>query len=135
MNDTGSSGYTNDNTKKYIAYCFHSVEGYSKLGSYTGTGATDGPFIYTGFRPAFVLLKSTSAAESWENMDNKRDVFNGNTGELRANLSNAETSNNDVDFLSNGFKIRTAAGQWNTNDHNYVYMAFAEQPAKYSNAR
>ena len=135
VNDTGSSGYTNDNTKKYIAYCFHSVEGYSKLGSYTGTGATDGPFIYTGFRPAFVLLKSTSAAESWENMDNKRDVFNGNTGELRANLSNAETSNNDVDFLSNGFKIRTAAGQWNTNDHNYVYMAFAEQPAKYSNAR
>ena len=119
----------------FVAYCFAEVEGYSKIGSYTGNGNADGAFVYTGFRPAYIIIKSSTAAESWEIMDNKRETYNGSTAELRANLSNAETTGNNIDFLSNGFKIRTAAGQWNTSAATYIYMAFAENPFKNSLAR
>jgi len=122
------NGGNNDNGNTYVAYCFNSVEGYSKFGKYTGNGSTDGTFVYTGFRPAWVLLKATSGTESWELMDNKRLGYNGGTGELRADLSNAETTTNQVDFLSNGFKPRTTAGQWNSNGTIYIYLAFAENP-------
>jgi hypothetical protein len=122
------NGGNNDNGNNYIAYCFNSVEGYSKFGKYTGNGSTDGTFVYTGFRPAWVLLKATSGTESWELMDNKRLGYNGGTGELRADVANAETTTNQVDFLSNGFKPRTTAGQWNSNGTIYIYLAFAESP-------
>jgi len=124
----GDNNSINDSGDNYIAYIFAPIKGYSKFGSYTGNGNADGPFVYTGLKPAFVLLKSISASESWELMDNKRLGYNGGTGELRANLSNAETTTNQVDFLSNGFKPRTTAGQWNTNGHTYIYIAFAEHP-------
>ena len=124
----GTRSEVNTNTSTYIMYCFKNIQGYSKIGKYIGNGNADGTFVYTGFKPAFVLLKSSTAAESWELMDNKRLGYNGGTGELRANLTNAETTSNQFDLLSNGFKPRTTAGQWNTNNATYIYMAFAESP-------
>jgi hypothetical protein len=119
-----------------IAYCFHSVEGFSKFGSYTGNGSTDGPFVYTGFRPAFVVTKRTDASgNSWRLWDNERG-FNGNIGYLYPNLSNAEaTGEGLLDILSNGFKVRTTSTDQNASGGTYIYMAFAENPFKYSNAR
>ena len=90
-----------------IAYCFHSVEGYSKLGVYEGNGSTDGPFVYTGFRPAFTILKRTDSTASWLISDNKRDPHNLVTTGLFPNGSGADTTGYDLDFLSNGFKRRT----------------------------
>jgi hypothetical protein len=124
----GTRNEVNQNTKNYVMYCFKNIQGYSKIGSYVGNGNADGTFVYTGFKPAFVLLKSSTAGESWELMDNKRLGYNGGTGELRANLTNAETTSNQFDLLSNGFKPRTTAGQWNTNNETYIYAAFAESP-------
>jgi len=125
----GSSG---DNM---IAYCFHSVEGFSKFGSYVGNGSTDGTFVYTGFRPAMVILKRTDSGGSWTIQDIARDSTNPNSPHLFIHASEAEASTtNDVDFLSNGFKLRHDSRQ-NTSGATYIYMAFAENPFKYSNAR
>ena len=122
VNDVNQSG------RQFQFYAWSAIQGYSKFGSYVGNGNADGPFVYTGFKPAFVLLKSTSNGEAWELMDNKRLGYNGGSGELRANLTNVGTTTNVFDLLSNGFKPRTTAGQWNTNAATYVYMAFAEHP-------
>jgi hypothetical protein len=126
----GTESSTNTNNGTYIAYCFNSVKGFSKFGSYTGNGSTDGPFIYTGFKPAFVLLKRTDSAGSYYIYDNKRDSFNVMTKNLFPNTNDAEddNSNNNTDFLSNGFKIRTISGARNTSGASYIYMAFAEEP-------
>jgi hypothetical protein len=119
-----------------VMYCFAEVEGYSKFGSYTGNGSTDGPFVYCGFRPAFVIFKATNNASSWVMQDNTRDTYNPTDKNLYANLSNAEdTGDRLVDFLSNGFKPRLGTYDPNKSGYNYIFMAFAEQPAKYSNAR
>jgi hypothetical protein len=122
-----------------IAYCFHSVEGFSKFGSYTGNGSTDGPFVYTGFRPAFVICKvAVGATGGWNMFDSARDPYNEVNGAMVANLSNAEdvlTTQNDLDFLSNGFKIRETNNNLNGSGHTFIYMAFAENPFKYANAR
>ena len=118
-----------------LAYCFHSVDGYSKIGTYTGNGSSDGPFVYTGFRVAWLLNKSVTNTSQWALLDAARDVGNPTTQQLFANLSNAEgTSSGGYDFLSNGFKIRDN-GFNNTSGQTYIYLAFAEQPFKYSNAR
>jgi len=117
-----------------IAYCFHSVEGYSKISSYTGNGSADGPFVYTGFRPAFILAKNTST-QDWVVYDNSRDPDNSVGNYLLPNTSGAESSYVNYDFLSNGFKLRDAGGSLNINGHTYIYMAFAEMPFKYANAR
>ena len=139
VNDTGSSGYTNDNTKKYIAYCFHSVEGYSKMGSYVGNGSTDGPFVYTGFRPAWVMIKQIDSVNDWGIFDIKRNTFNSLNNVLYPNLSIAELSfsaGQGIDAISNGFKVRVGTPSLiNTTSAPYIYLAFAEQPFKYSNAR
>ena len=126
----GTSGST------YIAYCFAEIEGYSKFGSYTGNGSTDGTFVYTGFRPAFVLVKDTGAAD-WDIQDTTRSPFNPSVVRLWANLSSAEvTSTYDIDFLSNGFKLRSTNPDTNSNGDTKIYMAFADgQPFKYANAR
>ena len=121
-----------------VAYCFHNVEGYSKIGSYTGNGSTDGTFVYTGFRPAFVMIKTTTiSGQYWILRDNKRDTFNNDStgSSLYANTPDSEgTGNIDIDFLSNGMKMRDSGN--NTNGSGtYIYMAFAEQPFKFSNAR
>jgi len=124
----------------FIAYCFHSVEGYSKFGSYTGNGSADGPFVYTGFRPAFVMVKASSAGGAgyeWQMFDTARDISNDQTAFLKANLSDAESNGDPIDILSNGFKPRAGSARNNGSGVTYIYMAFAEDggPFKFSNAR
>ena len=118
------------NTTDYIAYCFAEKKGFSKFGSYTGNGSADGTFVYTGFKPAFVIIKNSSEAADWEMADNKRTSSGGNVidKELKPNDSGAETTNNYIDFLSNGFKLRNGFGNWNGSGTPYIYMAFAENP-------
>ena len=131
------SGEFNVTGRDYIAYCFHSVEGFSKLGSYTGNGSTDGPFVYTGFKPAFVLFKKTNiTTASWGIRDNTRYTYNPTRNTLYADKSDAEYTGtaHDVDFLSNGFKPRTTDGLFNSSGATYIYMAFAENPFKFSTA-
>jgi hypothetical protein len=126
----------NHNTNTMIAYCFHSVEGYSKVGSYVGNGNADGPFVYTGFRPAFVLTKVTNAADDWSIADYARSPHNVAGESLRPNSNSAEDSAADIDILSNGFKVRQAdSHRINYNNDTFIYIAFAETPFKYSNAR
>ncbi len=125
----------NNSGDAHIAYCFHSVDGYSKIGSYTGNGSSDGPMIYTGFRPAFVLLKISSASNDWILQDNKRDTYNAVGHYLRPNTNDAELDEDSIDFLSNGFKLRTTSGARNTSSGTHIYLAFAESPFKTANAR
>jgi hypothetical protein len=132
----GTAGNTNSNTQKYVAYCFAEVDGYSKMGTYTGNGSADGPFIYTGFRPAFIMFRSTSLC-NWVIVDSARSTFNVMDDSLYPNTSGSEiTTITDVDFLSNGFKWRAnLPNETNASGQTYVYMAFAENPFKNSNAR
>jgi hypothetical protein len=129
----------NQNGINYVAYCCAQVAGYSAFGSYTGNGSADGPMVFTGFRPAYVMIKQSSASgEHWVLLDNKRNTENVVNKELYANLANAEGSNAGnatLDFLSNGFKIRTSNAGQNTNGATYIYAAFAESPFKYALAR
>jgi len=119
-----------------VAYCFHSVEGYSKVGSYTGNSNADGTFVFTGFRPAWILIKrTTDGTYHWRIYDSKRSPFNEVDDYLSANLTNAEATGLDIDFLSNGFKIRTSNDDINDASKNYIYLAFAESPFKFANAR
>ena len=123
-----------------LAYCFHSVDGYSLVSTYVGTGSTDGPFVYTGFRPAWLLVKSTGgspANNGWYLYDNKRNNFGTLVDvQLYANLSSADDDGSrDVDFLSNGFKPRLTDVNVNASGVSYLYLAIAEQPFKYANAR
>ena len=132
------SGDTNVNasSQDIIAYCFHSVEGYSKFGSYTGNSSTDGPFVYTGFKPAFVMVKATGTASNWFTWDVQRNTYNAATTPLFPNSIGAEEATlYPIDFLSNGFKLRASAGYGTNESAAYIYMAFAESPFKYSNAR
>ena len=132
----GTDTATNFNGNNLVAYCFSEIEGYSKFGSYTGNGVVDGNFVYTGFRPAFVLLKNASATGAWHIMDNKRaSAFNVVTGQLYANSSAAEAVGATLDFTSNGFKIRTNSADVNGSTNNIIYAAFAENPFKNSLAR
>ena len=113
-----------------VAYCFHSVEGYSKIGKYTGNGSTDGAFVYTGFRPSFFLTKPASTTGEWTMYDNTRDTFNVADHRLAANDSASEYNNGNglIDFLSNGFKMRVNHPSNNSSGVTYLYMAFAENP-------
>ena len=124
-------------TNNYIMYAFHSVDGYSKVGSYTGNGATDGPFVYTGFRPKYVLWRRSNDSGGWTIWDDARDSDNEIDKYFYANSSDSEFSAQAlrVDFLSNGFKPRTTNVWGNASGSTYVYIAFAETPFKYSNAR
>jgi hypothetical protein len=136
----GDTGWTNTNTATYVAYCFAEVEGFSKFGSFVGNGSTDGAFVYLGFRPAFVMLKDSSVGgvgSNWGMFDNDRLGYNSFQRDLRANVINAEGTDNDlIDFLSNGFKIRsTSSGFGGGSGTTYIFMAFAENPFKYSLAR
>ena len=131
----GNDPQTNGNSNDMIAYCFAEKKGFSKFGSYTGNGNADGTFVYTGFKPAFVLFKNTSAAASWVMHDTKRDTFNVSGKGLFPNETTAEsaTTGREFDILSNGFKIRTTGGEKNTSGNTYIYMAFAEHPLVSSN--
>ena len=124
----GSSGANNGSGNSLIAYCFAQKTGYSKFGSYTGNGSTDGAFVYTGFKPAFVMLKPTSTTGNWFILDNKRSSFNVMDKYIRANESSAEATFSMVDFVSNGVKIITSDSSINGSGVSYIYMAFAEAP-------
>jgi hypothetical protein len=125
----GTGGTPNNNGSNYIAYCFAEKKGFSKFGSYTGNGNNDGAFIYTGFKPAFVINKIYSGTtSSWNIFDNKRDGFNDQNKQLYADLSNAEASGGKIDLLSNGFKVRSSSDEVNGSGYGYIYMAFAENP-------
>ena len=122
----GSDREVNQSSATYVAYCFSEVEGYSKFGNYAGNSSTDGVFVYTGFRPAFVMCKNTQGG-SWFLHDTTRMPYNPAPNELLANSSLAEGSSYPLDILSNGFKWRSASGEVNTGPF-YIYMAFAEHP-------
>ena len=112
----------------YVAYCFASKQGYSKFSKYVGNGNANGTFVYTGFKPEFVIVKRSDSTNNWIITDNARGI-NGANPRLYADLVDAEGSAADyIDHLSNGFKIRTSAGSMNTSGGTYIYMAFAENP-------
>ena len=126
------------NGSTYAAYCFAPIAGYSAFGSYTGNGSTDGPFVYTGFRPRFILTKAIQQSSQWFIWDAARSPFNASNDCLFPESSQAETADNsalDVDFLSNGFKIRNTGSGQNNSGYPYIYMAFAEMPFKYARSR
>ena len=135
----------NQNGDDYIAYCFSNVEGYSKTGTYYGNGNSNGTTVYTGFRPVWVMVKresATSAASGWLIYDNKRNTFNQVDNKLAADSDQEEndaatlgvSGANDIDFLSNGFKLRSTNSS-NKSGNTYIYLAFAKRPFKYANAR
>ena len=125
----------NRNTSTYVLYSFSQIAGYSSFGTYTGNGVVDGPFIYTGFRPRFVLFKRTDTNSSWEILDSSRNPFNTVSNGLQPDLGNAESSPYSVDFLSNGFKARITNTDINASGGTYIYAAFAENPFQYALAR
>jgi hypothetical protein len=125
----GASGKVNGSTYKMIAYCFAEVKGFSKFGSYTGNGNADGTFVYTGFKPAFLLIKSSSASSTtWFIFDNKRATYNAVNKELYAEETGVEATVDRLDFCSNGFKCRNTSASLNSSGATYIYMAFAENP-------
>lgn len=129
-----TSGTTNNSGQDYVAYCFAEVEGYSKFNSYTGNTSTDGPFVYTGFKPSFIILKRTDAAGyNWFTLDAERNTYNVLGEYLNPNTSSAAASASWLDFVSNGFKLRATSGGINTG--TIIYIAFAENPFKNSLAR
>jgi hypothetical protein len=127
----GVASPSNGSGNNMIAYCFAEVKGYSKFGSFVGNGSTDGTFLYTGFSPAFVMFKNTTTANRhWYMMDNKRNTYNVANIVLTANFANDESwwgTGNNIDFLSNGIKIRSNSDINNSGD-NFIYMAFASSP-------
>ena len=129
----GNYSHVNYNGSPHIAYCFAEKTGYSKFGSYTGNGNADGTFVYTGFKPAFIMQKKTSGTSDWVIYDNKRDTSNVVTQELKPNSNAAESSNTNIDILSNGFKQRANYAYTNNSGATYIYIAFAEAPLVGSN--
>jgi hypothetical protein len=140
----GSGGNVNISGGTFVAYCFAPVSGYSSFGSYTGNGSADGPFVYTGFRPRWVMAKRTDTTGNWWIIDTARDIYNVSDKRLSPNLSQQEFSGDTAgglpvifwDLLSNGFKAKSAGGEWvNASGGTYIYAAFAESPFQYARAR
>ena len=126
----GANGKTNAGSSNYVHYCFADIQGYSKFGSYKGNGSEDGPFVYLGFKPKWIMFKNRGAAEEWILQDTTRNPNNPVTKNIRvdSNIAEADASALDIDFLSNGFKNRSNNAQLNSNGVVYIYMAFAEHP-------
>ena len=136
LSGTNVSAGHNQSGATYVSYVFAEVEGYSKFGSYTGNGSSDGPMIFTGHAPAWVMVKRTDSADDWSVWDNERGIINGANYYLNPNLSNAEvTGYQTINLLSNGFKITNTDGKFNASGGTYIYASFAEMPFRYSNAR
>jgi len=125
----GTNAEVNNSGDTFIAYCFAEKTGFSKFGSYVGNASTDGSFLYTGFKPAFLIFKRADASDGWQMMDNKRSTFNVVASRFEADASSAEYTSIDwLDFVSNGIKIRNSSGGINASGGTYIYMAFAEAP-------
>jgi len=124
----GDHASTNTSGEDYVAYCFADVQGFSKFGGYDGNGDADGTIVYTGFRPAFVILKSTVSSEVWHMMDDKRLGYNVKNEFLYPDTTAAEDTTTSIDFLSNGFKLRTTNTALNNDDELFIFMAFAQAP-------
>ena len=127
----GSNNAHNGSSDDMLAYCFHSVKGYSKIGSYTGNGNANGTFVYTGFKPAWVMMKRTDSTNDWFIFDSTRNTFNETDLRISANQSSAEsdqTGANPIDILSNGFKCRGSSAATNASGGTYIYMTFAKSP-------
>ena len=122
----GNSSETNESGKNFVTYCFAEIQGYSKFGSYTGNGNADGTFVYTGFKPAWIMVKKTNGTEAWFIADSKRTPINPNDDILEADHPAAEGASTTLDLLSNGFKFRHENG--NASGDSYIYWAFAEHP-------
>lgn len=131
----GNSSFTNAASNDFIAYLWRGVFGHSKFDYYTGNGSTDGPFIYTGFRPKFVLTKGLSVVSGWQIFDTARDIYNLTETKLSPYATNPDTTGLGIDMLSNGFKIRNSNSDWNTSSATYLYAAFAENPFKLNRGR
>ena len=134
------SSSLNYNGDAIIAYCFHSVDGYCKVGTYRGnSSSTDGPFVFTDFRVAWVMGKNIDASGRWWIYDSTRSpVFNENLGtgkrlEVEATAEIADNNVNALQLLSNGFKVNTGNSEWNSSSNDYIYLAFAENPFKFAN--
>jgi len=128
-----TAGDINGSSDTFIAYLFSEIKGYSKFSSYIGNGSSDGPFIYTGFRPAWVLYKNTTTADSWFIHDNRRQGFNDDNEYLFADLAQTEGTINRLRILSNGFKPIDSDKGVNKSGDTYIYLAFAESPLVNSN--
>ena len=135
----GTSNGSNESSQNYVAYCFAAIRGFSAFGSYTGNGSTDGPFIYTGFRPRFILTKCSSnstASTVWTIWDTSRNTYNASVNQLYPNSSDAEgVDSSGIDILSNGFKPKRNSEYANFSGWTYVYAAFAENPFSIARAR
>jgi hypothetical protein len=133
----GTLTETNASAATYVAYCWAEIAGFSKFGSYTGNGSTDGTFVYTGFRPKFIMIKSSSAVGNWRIFDTSLNPYNLSTQSLAPNLINSENTGTTlvIDILSNGIKMKGNDSNTNGSGVTYIYAAFAENPFKNSNAR
>lgn len=132
----GSVADNNASSATYVAYCFSEIAGYSKFGSYTGNGSTDGPFVYTGFRPRWIMAKvSNGTTGDWQIFDTSRNTYNAMNLRLDANASTGESTVATFDYLSNGFKLRVNSAAINGSGYTFIYAAFAESPFQYSLAR
>jgi hypothetical protein len=136
---TGTDSAVNASGSTYVAYCFAPIAGYSAFGSYTGNGSADGPFTYLGFRPRYLMWKRSDSTGDWIIFDSARDTYNYLDKQLIANSSSLEVVTGGgfvrIDFLSNGFKVRSTDSYINASGGTYIYMAFAENPFKYALAR
>ena len=122
----GNNSRANASGKTIIAYCFADVTGFSNVGSYIGNGSASGTFVYTGFKPAFVMFKKSSGTDNWRIIDNKRLGYNPNNAFLFPNIVQAESNLTRFDLLSNGFKLKTSDNGDNGSDQTYIYMAFGQ---------
>jgi hypothetical protein len=134
----GNDSTPNTNGATYVAYCWAAIAGYSAFGSYTGNGSADGPMVWTGFTPKWILFKKTTTGTgnaNWWIYDAVRNTYNVATFGLLPNSSVAEQTNSTLDILSNGFKLRNSNGEFNDSSEPFIYAAFASNPFKNSNAR
>tara|TARA_R100001510_G_C7641124_1_gene198746 strand:+ start:722 stop:1762 length:1041 start_codon:yes stop_codon:yes gene_type:complete len=125
-----NNAYVNNNGSSYIAYCFTSIQGYSHIGKYRGNGNADGPFTYCGFKPGWIMIKKTSGVANWMLYDSTRNPYNTVVNRLLVNTNGTENtgSGDDIDFTSNGWKVRANPAALNENTGEFIYMAFAEHP-------
>jgi hypothetical protein len=134
---TAPDGGLTDAPNRVLGYAWHDVEGFSRFSHYEGNGNANGPFVYLGFRPAWLVLKDidTAGGGDWYIYDYKREGYNLDNDSLRTNYSSAESADDNIELLSNGFKLRTTNTEHNSAGKTYIYLAFAETPFKYANAR